>query len=163
MTRQDVKPCYTEPRKTCFIYSSGGHYAELKKAIEGISFTNSYHVTFSVDGGSAQLDLLPDRYLITHPRRKVLRTLKNAWESLLLLFRMRPEIIISTGADVAVPTIILGKLLFRSTIIFVESGGSVEPTLTGKIVYPFSDLFIVPFPEKLERFPGATLSSGLLL
>lgn len=61
------------------------------------------------------------------------------------------------------PTIILGKLLFRCKIIFIESAGDVTPTLTGRIVYPFCDLFIVQWPEKLRYFPKAILSEGVLL
>lgn len=93
----------------------------------------------------------------------MLRTLKNAWESLWLLRRERPHFIISTGADVAVPTLILGKIFFRCKIIFIESAGDVTPTLTGRIVYPFCDLFIVQWPEKLHHFPKAVLSEGVLL
>lgn len=154
---------YTEIRKTCLIYSSGGHYAEIKRALSGIEFTNAYHVTFTIDERSLQVDNVARRFFITHPRRNVLRTLKNAWESLCLLLRERPHFIISTGADVTVPTLILGKILFRCTIVFIESAGDITPTLTGRIVYPFCDLFIVQWPEKLHYFPKAVLSEGVLL
>jgi len=154
---------HREDRKTCLIYSSGGHYAEIKRAVAGITFTDCYHVTFQIGRDKLQVDLVERRYFITHPRRRVGSLLKNAWESLLLLIRERPAIIISTGADVAVPTIILGKLFFRCRVIFIESAGDITPTLTGRIVYPFVDLFIVQWPEKLYYFPKAVLSEGILL
>lgn len=153
----------TESRKVCLIYSSGGHYSEIKKALEGISFTNHYHVTFKVSSIRFEVDLVDKRYLITHPRRNILRTIYNSIESLIILIKERPDFIISTGADVAIPTIVLGKLLFRSKIIFIESAGDISPTLSGKIAYPFSDLFIVPYKEKLSHFPKAILSKGILL
>jgi len=156
-------PLRTEPRKTCLIYSSGGHYAEIKRAIAGICFTQCYHVTFAIDKKNPQIDEVDRRFFITHPRRKIVRTLKNAWESFWLLLRERPHYIISTGADVTVPTIVLGKLVFGCKIIFIESAGDVAPTMTGKIVYPFADLFIVQWPEKLQYFPKAVLSKGILL
>lgn len=153
----------TESRKTCLIYSSGGHYAEIKRALVGIEFTNVYHVSFAIDEDSPQIDTVTRRIFITHPRRRILRTLRNAWESFWLLWWERPHFIISTGADVAVPTLILGKLLFRRKIIFIESAGDITPTLTARIVYPFCDLFIVQWPEKLRYFPRAVLSDGVLL
>lgn len=153
----------TEARKTCLIYSSGGHYAEIKRALAGILFTNVYHVTFAIDDKSPQVDNVARRIFITHPRRQVLRTLKNTWESFWLLRQERPRFIISTGADVAVPTLLLGKLLFGCKIIFIESAGDITPTLTGRIVYPFCDLFIVQWREKLQYFPKAVLSEGVLL
>lgn len=153
----------TETRKTCLIYSSGGHYAEIKRALAGIAFTNAYHVTFAIDEKNSQVDNVARRIFITHPRRKIGRTLKNALESFWLLWRERPRFIISTGADVAVPTLILGKLLFGCKIIFIESAGDITPTLTGRIVYPFCDLFVVQWQEKLRYFPNAVLSEGVLL
>ena len=89
--------------------------------------------------------------------------LKNTWESFWLLVRERPKVVVSTGADVAVATIILGKVLFGCRVIFIESAGDVTPTLTGRIVYPFCDLFIVQWREKLQYFPKAVLSDGVLL
>lgn len=154
---------HTETQKTCLIYSSGGHYAEIKRALNGIVFTCAYHVTFAISDNSRQIDNVAKRYFITHPQRKILRTLKNAWESFWLLWNERPRFIISTGADVAVPTLVLGKLLFGCKVIFVESAGDIAPTLTGRLIYPFADLFIVQWPEKLKYFPNAVLSQGVLL
>lgn len=146
--------------RVCLAYSPGGHYTELIKAIEGISFPNSYHVTFT----SGRVNHTSDKiYRLTHPQKKILNTLKNIYESFLVLWKERPKVIISTGADVAVPTLILGKLFFSAKIIFVESGGDISPTLSGRLVYPFSDLFIVQWESQLADYPKAILSDGLLL
>ena len=72
---------------------------------------------------------------VLHPRRTVWRTLVNAAQALLILLRHRPRLIISTGADVAVPILVLGKLV-GARIVFIETGGSLEPTLAGRLVYP---------------------------
>jgi len=163
MKKSDKSSVYFESRKTCLIYSSGGHYAETRRSIAGITFSNCYHVTFSIDPKKKQVDQVDKRYFITHPRRRIHLLLKNAYESFFLLLRERPKLIISTGADVAVSTIILGKIFFRCRVIFIESAGDVTPTLTGRIVYPFTDLFIVQWSEKIPHFPRAVLSKGVLL
>ena len=41
--------------------------------------------------------------------------------------------------------------------------GELEPTLSGRLLYPFADLFIVQWPEQLAAFPRAVLASGPLL
>ena len=69
---------------------------------------------------------------------------------------------ISTGADVAVPICILARLL-GARLVFIETAGELAPTLAGRLVYPFADLFIVQWPEKLAAFPRAVLASGPLL
>ncbi|PHS73129.1 MAG: polysaccharide biosynthesis protein [Cycloclasticus sp.] len=150
-----------ENRKVCLAYSAGGHYAELIKALDGVEFSNVYHVTF--DSGHFNKEHGCNRFFLTHPRKKVGRTLLNAIEALRLLYKQRPKIIISTGADVTVPTIILGKLLFGCKVIFIESAGDITPTLTGKIVYRFCDLFIVQWLEHKKHYPNAVLCEGLLL
>ena len=157
-----------ETRRTCLAYSPGGHRAELERALAGITFADVFHVTF--DDGRQQpagddgreLAGSARRYHVCHPRRSVWRTAVNAWQSLLVLRRERPELVISTGADVAVPILLLGKLC-GAAVVFIETAGSAEPTLAGRLVYPVADLFIVQWPERLEQFPRAVLAEGLLL
>lgn len=150
---------YIERRRTCLAYSAGGHRAELERALAGIRFTDCFHVTFR--SGRAAPEGIEVRYLC-HPRRSALRTLVNGAQALWLLLRKRPRLIISTGADLAVPILILGRLA-GATTIFIETAGTIEPSLAGRLCYPFSSLFIVQWPEKLAAFPRAVLSRGVLL
>jgi beta-1,4-N-acetylglucosaminyltransferase len=147
--------------KVCLAYSAGGHYAELKKAIESIVFTNSYHITF--DTGHLSNRDGHRRIFLVHPRKKIFRTVVNFLQSFWYLLKERPGIIISTGADVTLGTIIIGKVVFRCKVIFVESAGDLSPTLTGRIAYKFSDLFIIQWPEQQRYYPNAVQSKGLLL
>lgn len=148
-------------RKICLAYSAGGHYAELKKAIEGVVLSNSYHITFNTGHFSSNDGCR--RIFLVHPRKKIIRTLTNFIQSFWYLIKERPDIIISTGADVALGTIIIGKLIFRCKVIFIESAGDLTPTLTGRIAYKFSDLFIIQWPEQISYYPNAVKSKGLLL
>lgn len=157
------EPTWTETRRTCLAYSPGGHLSELLRATAGIAFADCFHVTFR-SGRAAPQDgpAAPRVYYLCHPRRSAWRTLANAAQALVVLLRERPRLVISTGADVAVPVVVLGKLL-GATTVFVETGGTVEPSLAGRLCYPFSDLFLVQWPEKLRAFPRAVLADGLLL
>ncbi len=148
-----------ETRRTCLAYSPGGHRAELERATAGINFADVFHVTFD-DGRPAPPGVR--RYHLCHPRRSLGRSLVNAWQSLWVLQRERPALVISTGADVAVPILILAKLM-GARVVFIETAGSTEPTLAGRLVYPFADLFIVQWPDRLQHFPKAALAEGLLL
>lgn len=157
-----------ETRRTCLAYSPGGHWAELERALAFVTFADVFHVTFD-DGRSraagddgSQPAPSPRRYLLCHPRRSIRRTALNAWQSLVVLYRERPALVISTGADVAVPILLLAKL-FGARVVFIETAGSLKPTLAGRLVYPVADLFVVQWPERLERFPRAVLADGLLL
>ena len=151
---------HVETRRSCLAFSPGGHHAELRRALEGIELTDCFHATFA--SGRERDPTARRTYFLCHPRRSVARLMLNAWQSLVMLLRERPRLVISSGADVAAATVILGKLLGAETI-FIESAGSVEPTLTGRLVYPFCDLFIIQWPEQRKRYPRAVQSRGLLL
>ena len=87
----------------------------------------------------------------------------NFYQSFKILFKERPKLIISTGADVCLGTIILGKLFFKTRLIFIESAANVvTPTLTGRISYFFSDLFIIQHKDLIKYYPKAKLSKGFL-
>jgi len=151
---------HVERRRTCFAYSAGGHLTELERALEGLRFENCFHVTYAGARTSSQFP--GPVHHVCHPRRSVWRSLVNALQSFVLLVRERPALVISSGADVAVPTIVLGKLL-GAKVVFIETSGSIEPSLSGRLVYRFTDLFVVPWPEKLRAFPRARLARGPLL
>jgi hypothetical protein len=148
---------WVERRRACWAYSPGGHLAELRRATAGILFTDCFHITFAAGRACAAAD--HRLYHVAHPRRSAWRTLRAAWQTLRILLRERPALVLSTGADVAVPAIVLSKLL-GATVVYVETAGSLEPSLAGRLAYPFADLFIVPWPEKLRSFPRAVLASG---
>jgi beta-1,4-N-acetylglucosaminyltransferase len=150
---------HTETRRTCLAYSPGGHRAELERALAGIVLTDAFHVTFD-DGRPAEPGAR--RHLLAHPRRSLAATVRNAWQAWHVLRRERPELVISTGADVAVPIVLLARLN-GALVIFIETGGTLEPSLSGRLVYPFAHLFIVPWPEKRRAFPRAVLADGPLL
>jgi len=156
----ETAPRHVERRRTCLAYSPGGHFAELERALAGIRFEDCFHVTFASDRP-------PDprarrTYHVCHPRRSLVRSLVNAGQALSILLKERPHFVISTGADVAVPVFILGRLLGARTV-FIETGGSLEPTLAGRLVYRFAHLFIVQWPERQAAFPKAVVAQGLLL
>ena len=146
--------------KICIACSSGGHYREALIATQFLR-ANKYFVTFQ----TPHIDEEVKRYrfyFITHPGRNIFKLLKNAYESFLVFIKEKPDLIISTGTDVAVPTCIIGKM-FGTKLIFIESGGQVyTPSLSGRIVYPFTDLFIVQWGPALKNFPKAVYGGSLL-
>jgi UDP-N-acetylglucosamine:LPS N-acetylglucosamine transferase len=150
---------FVEQRRTALVASAGGHWAELDRAVAGIVFTHAVRVTYR--HAHRRADALPVRYLL-HPRRSLLRTLINALQALLLVVWERPRVVISTGADVAVPFLWWAKL-FGARIVFIETGGSLAPSLSGRLVYPIADLFVVQWPQQLARYPRAILARTLLL
>jgi len=145
--------------KICIACSSGGHLAEALKAAADMDH-DKYYVTFWTENLK---DFCEKNkvYCITHPRHNPFRLLKNCMESLILLLREKPDLIISTGADVAVPTCLIGKLI-GVKLVYIEAGCYVTSrSISGMIVYPFADLFIVQWKTKLKVFPKALYGGPL--
>jgi hypothetical protein len=58
---------------------------------------------------------------------------------------------------------IISRIL-GSKLIYIESGANIsKPTITGRILYPFANLFIVQWEEMLRHFPKAVYGGGPLL
>ncbi len=100
----------------------------------------------------------------------------SIWKGVLItnfldLFRLvrifwteKPSLLFSTGAEIAVPAFYVGKFLFRTKLIFLESLARVRDfSLTGKVVYPIVDLFLVQWPELLRPEKPRAVYRGRLL
>ena len=72
-----------------------------------------------------------------------------------ILYKEKPDLIISSGAAVAVPFFYIGKLM-GAKLIYIEVFDRIDkPTLTGKMVYPIVDKFIVEWEEMKRVYPKA--------
>ncbi len=92
------------------------------------------------------------------------RNVRNFVRNLLLAWRTvrarDPEVILSTGAALAVPFFIVGKM-HGCRLVFVESLTRVRGlSLSGRLVYPLADAVFVQWPEaarRRARFVGSLL------
>ena len=90
-------------------------------------------------------------HMLTYP----FKFIYNCFKSLVLYIKIRPKYIITTGTHTAVPICYIGKL-FRSKIIFIETFANINTkTLSGKLIYPIANLFIVQWESMLKLYPKA--------
>jgi len=76
------------------------------------------------------------------------RNLRLAWK---LVRAYKPDVILSTGAALAVPFFVVGRVL-RIRLVYVESFTRVErPALAGRLVYPLTGAFFVQWPTSSHR------------
>jgi UDP-N-acetylglucosamine:LPS N-acetylglucosamine transferase len=89
--------------------------------------------------------------------RNLPNLLRNACMAVRLLLRERPRLIVATGAGVAVPFLILGRLLGASTV-YIESITRIESlSLTARLALPFLSVLYVHWPQLQRRVPRAEL------
>jgi len=85
------------------------------------------------------------------------RNLGLAWR---VLRRQDPSVVVSTGAGLALPFFLLGRLQ-RRRLVYVESITRVEKlALTGRLVYPLATSFFVQW-ESLADLPRASFHGSV--
>ena len=142
--------------------STGGHLVEARR-LEAVYKAYDYSY-FTFDGGVAR-ELAKTEKVVTIPnihRQKPYTWITGIIYSFLAAVKTRPDVIISTGAGIVVFYCIFARLL-GAKLIFIESMARVElPTLTARMLYPFSNLFIIQWPNLLKFFPKAKYFGRLL-
>ena len=154
-------------KKVLFISSTGGHLNELMQ-LEPLFNKYDYHIITEKDKSTLHLKNKYGSkisYLLYGTRKKPLKYffvfIFNFFRSLFLYIKIRPKYIVSTGTHTAVAMCYIGKL-FRSKIIFIETFANINTkTLSGKLIYPISNLFIVQWEEMLKLYPKATYGGSI--
>lgn len=148
--------------KLCFASSSGGHYEQLLMLKPLMKKYNGFIVTEST-GYSTSVDV-PCIYVKQINRKELLcipKLIVNAFISLKILLKEKPDAIICTGVLAVLPLCILGKLMGKK-IIYLESFAKVtSATLSGKLAYKFADRFYVQWEEMLQIYPKAIYKGGI--
>jgi UDP-N-acetylglucosamine:LPS N-acetylglucosamine transferase len=86
-----------------------------------------------------------------------------------ILIRERPDLIVSTGAEIAIPAFyaawaLRGLSLGKPRLCFIESWTRVTmPTRTGRLVYPIADLFLVQWEHLLSHYGRRARYGGIIL
>ena len=139
--------------KICFVTSSGGHLTQLYALKPWWEKHNRFWVTFEKEDATS---ILRDEetYWAYHPTN---RNVKNLFKNLFVAWRIlreeKPDIIMSTGAGVAVPFFWLGKF-FGCKLIYIEVFDRIDsPTLSGRLVYYFTDKFLVQWEAQKRFYP----------
>ena len=147
--------------KICFITSSGGHLTHLMQLEKWWEDKERFWVTFDKADSRSILKNEKKYWCYFPTNRNIKNLVKNTFLSIKILFKERPDLIISTGAAPAIPFFYIGKL-FGAKVIYIEVYDRIDkPTLTGKIVYPISDLFVLQWEEQKKFYPKGEVLGGL--
>ncbi|MFQ6137008.1 MAG: PssD/Cps14F family polysaccharide biosynthesis glycosyltransferase [Candidatus Hydrothermarchaeales archaeon] len=147
----------SEKLRICLASSAGGHLTELLQLKEVVDGHDHFFVTFKREDTE---DFDEEVYFIVDPKRNPLKLIKNFVQSLKIVAKERPDVIITTGAGVVVPLCYIGKL-FGAKIIFIESFARITSrSLSGAVVYPIADLFFVQWESMLTKYGKKAIYGG---
>lgn len=138
--------------KLALVASSGGHLFQLSSLKEFWCEKEHFWVSFKTEDAKY---LLTDEvvYWAHFPtNRNVKNLVKNLFLAFKIISKEKPDAIISTGAGIAVPFILVGKFFNIKTLYLESITRSEELSLSGRLVYPFVDKFLVQWPQLAEKY-----------
>jgi beta-1,4-N-acetylglucosaminyltransferase len=153
---------YVSKSRVLFVCSAGGH---LRQLVNLAPWYRSHEVRWVTFESQDSVSLLPaDQTVWAY--QPTTRNLRNLCRNSLLAWReirlFRPQLIVSSGAGVAVPFFWIGKLLGSKTIYIEVIDRTDTRTLTARLVSPVTDLLLVQDSDQVEMFPGSHMIGGLL-
>ena len=155
--------------KIGIVISGGGHLDEVLPLLDSLKEHDLFLVTYR------QKSLLNFK----HPQIRhtyfvklgrswkisvMLNALFNLRELYLIFKKEHPDIIFSTGSEIAILAFWLGKIFFRTKLIFLETVTRPKtPSFTAKVLYPITDLFLVQWETLLNNFGQKAQYKGRVL
>jgi beta-1,4-N-acetylglucosaminyltransferase len=134
--------------KICLTCSHGGHLTEILQLMSAFEGHDIFFITYE----GVRSSELNKKYTMKNLGKNPIRFLLSVPVVFNLLLREKPDLIVSTGSEIAIPVFYIARLLGIRTM-FIESLSRVkEPSVTGKLVYPISSVFLVQWKSLLNIY-----------
>jgi exopolysaccharide biosynthesis glucuronosyltransferase PssD len=149
-----------KPRKILAVASGGGHWVQLMRlcpAFAGhrVAFV-TVNPTYRCDVGDAPFHVVTDA-----TRWNKLALAKAAMQLAWIVLRIRPHVVVSTGAAPGFLAILLGRAIGARTV-WIDSIANVERlSLSGERIGRFADLWLTQWPHLVR--PGGPSFEGSVL
>lgn len=135
-----------EQKRILAVASGGGHWQQLMQLRPAFDGQKTTYITtnpaYAADVSGSEL------YVVTDANRsKPLKLLVSAWETFFRVMKVRPQVVISTGAAPGLFGIVFGRLVGAKTI-WVDSIANAETvSLSGRIALRFADVVLTQWPH----------------
>lgn len=145
--------------KIGLISSHGGHLTELLELAPAFEDYDIFYYCYDADTTRR----LENAYLTPNRPLNPFYVLQNYLRLWRIFSAERPDFIVSTGAEIAIPAFLIAKLRGVPTL-YIECGAQVtRPSTTGRILSRVTDSFFVQWPELLEAYGGRATYAGSLV
>lgn len=145
-------------KKICFISSAGGHLEQIKQ-LKTIKEQYDYYYVLPRNKSTekfAEKKYFVSEFIRNNKLLYCVGLIITFVQQLFVFLKERPDVVITTGAGLAIPTCIYAKL-FKKQVVYIESFARINSVnKTGKLLYKYADLFIVQWETLLEFYPNAT-------
>jgi UDP-N-acetylglucosamine:LPS N-acetylglucosamine transferase len=147
-------------KRVLAIASAGGHWQQLMLMRPAYAHQEVHYVN-TLDGLAGQFEVNPATVIPDCNRNTPFRALATLGALIALMIKLRPHVVISTGALPGVMALALGRL-FGATTIWVDSVANAEEmSSSGRLARRFATHWLAQW-EAPAKAAGATYKGAIL-
>jgi UDP-N-acetylglucosamine:LPS N-acetylglucosamine transferase len=152
----------SDPPPLLFVASSGGHLAQLLVLEPWYRDRKRHWVSFDTPDAVSLLRGEAVTWAHHPTTRNAVNLLRNLLLAVRLVRRRRAGALLTTGAGVALPFVIVAWLL-RIPTVYIEVVDRIDtPTLTARLCRPLLSTMLVQWEEQRRLYPEATVVGQLI-
>ena len=146
--------------KIALICSQGGHLSEMLCIKEAFESHDIFFVSYK-NPRTKQLHY--KKYLVEEIGTNFWKMIKLFVKSFKILIKEKPKLIVSTGSEIAIPFFILAKLMGIQGIYIDSWCRAKTKSGTGRILYYFSDVFLVQWKNMVKVYGRRARYKGVVI
>ena len=146
--------------KVLMVSSCGGHWVQMMRTRPAFSD----HELFFASTERTYQEHNPDRPFFFIPEASRWSKWKLLWQAFIaftVVLRIRPDVVLTTGASAGFFALVGAKLLGKKTIWLDSIANTAELSLSGQKVGRFADLYLTQWPD-LASANGAQYRGAVL-
>lgn len=151
-------------KKVLFVSSAGGHLAQLMQFSKLFDKYDYLIVTERIPS-SLVLDKF---YSVSFVKKREggrgvgfwLVFIFNAFISLKIILKYKPDVIVTTGSYIAIPFLIYGKIFRIKSVFLLSYARILSKAKSANIAYYLADVFIVQWESALKNYKKAIYLGG---
>jgi beta-1,4-N-acetylglucosaminyltransferase len=143
------------PVDVLLVCSPGGHALQLSLLREAWAEYEAVWVTLEAEDTRSLLE----NEVVVYAHGPTTRNVPNLFRNLFLAWRLlrvaKPQVVVTTGAGIAVPFAWIGRV-FGARVVYIESLTRIDrASLSGRLIAPVTDRLYVQWPELTRTLRGA--------
>lgn len=144
------------------VASTGGHLAQIMQLRSWWTQHDRTWVTFDKQDARSTLEGEDVVYAYHPTTRHIPNLARNAVLARDVIRRLRPDLVVSTGAGVALPFFVAARRHGIPTLYLEVYDRIDSTTMTGRLCRPWTTSFCVQWPEQQQLYPGSELVGPVL-
>lgn len=143
--------------RVLIVCSAGGHLSQAYALKPWWQQHERKWITFDSENAKSLLAGEDIEFGFSPTTRNIPNLLRNSKMARRVMKEYRPDLVFSTGAGIAVPYFYLARKSGAHTAYLEVIDRIDSATLTGRLVYPVTDRFLVQWRDQLQFYPDAEL------